>query len=433
VLLEFEGESAVLATRLLYGKVRASAKFGIERPMKSSSPMPLSLAEFDISPERGFLPLADPIDHLADEVILSRIGEDLPKLLTARQLRRLIQDRKDIMGPVGDDWGLDKFRWAMRTLSFAAHAYVWEDPDHPAGILPPVLACPWYEVARQLGRPPVLSYASYALQNWRRLDSHRPIELGNIVLQQNFLGGLDEEWFVLIHIEIEAEAGAGLAGLVRAHNAARENKLDDVLEGLAVLARAQEAMRETLLRMPERCDPYIYYSRVRPYIHGWKNSPALPDGLVYEGVAAYQEKPQLFRGETGAQSSIVPALDAGLGIRHADDPLTQYLMEMRDYMPPRHRAFITALEQQVDEQRRPRLYGYIHDRRLKHPELWKAYCACVDLLGQFREIHVGYAERYIFRQHQSHASNPTAVGTGGTPFMTYLTKHLEETKQIIQD
>jgi indoleamine 2,3-dioxygenase len=401
--------------------------------MKPSGPTRLSLTDFDMSPERGFLPATDPLHQLSDEPILNQIAAELPKFLAARQFRRFIQDRTDVMGPVADDWGLDEFRCAMRTLSFAGHAYVWEDPDHPAANLPPSLARPWYEVARQLGRPPVLSYASYALQNWRRLDPHRPIELGNIVLLQNFFGGLDEEWFVLVHIEIEAEAGPGLMGLVQAQNAVREDKQDDVLWGLRTLASAQEAMRETLLRMPERCDPYVYYSRVRPYIHGWKNTPALPDGLVYEGVAAYHAKPQQFRGETGAQSSIVPALDAGLGVRHADDPLTQYLNEMRDYMPPRHRAFVAALEERVDAQKRPLLYGYVHERKHRNPELWKAFCACVDLLAQFREIHVGYADRYIFRQHQSHTSNPTAVGTGGTPFMTYLTKHLEETKQFVQD
>jgi indoleamine 2,3-dioxygenase len=401
--------------------------------MKASSPTRLSLTHFDISPERGFLPPTDPLHQLADEPILNQIAAELPKFLAARQFRRFIQDRMDVMGPVADDWGLDEFRCAMRTLSFAGHAYVWEDPEHPAATLPASLARPWYEVARQLSRPPVLSYASYALQNWRRLDLHRPIELGNIVLLQNFFGGLDEEWFVLVHIEIEAEAGPGLMGLVQAHNAAAEDKQDDVLLGLQTLASAQEAMRETLLRMPERCDPYVYYSRVRPYIHGWKNTPALPDGLLYEGVAAYHEKPQQFRGETGAQSSIVPVLDAGLGVRHADDPLTHYLNEMRDYMPPRHRAFVAALEERVDAQERPLLYGYVHERKRRNPELWKAFCACVDLLAQFREIHVGYADRYISRQHQSHASNPTAVGTGGTPFMTYLTKHLEETKQFIQD
>jgi indoleamine 2,3-dioxygenase len=399
--------------------------------MKASGPPRLSLADFDISPECGFLPAVDPLDNLPGEPVLNQIGAELPKLLTARQVRRFIRDRMDLMGPVADDWGLDAFRCAMRTLSFAGHAYVWEDPDHPAARLPPSLAQPWYHIAQQLGRPPVLSYASYALQNWRRLDPKKSIELGNIVLQQNFLGGLDEEWFVLVHIEIEAEAGPGLVGLIQAQNAAQDNKEDEVLLGLESLAASQEAMRETLLRMPERCDPYIYYSRVRPYIHGWKNSPALPDGLIYDGVAVYQEKPQLFRGETGAQSTIVPALDAGLGIRHADDPLTQYLHEMRDYMPPRHRAFVAALEERMDQQRRPLLYGYVSDRRRTNPDLWKAYGACVDLLAQFREIHVGYADRYIFRQHQSYASNPTAVGTGGTPFMTYLTKHLEETKRSI--
>jgi indoleamine 2,3-dioxygenase len=175
----------------------------------------------------------------------------------------------------------------------------------------------------------------------------------------------------------------------------------------------------------------VYYNRVRPYIHGWKNSLSLPNGLAYEGVESYAGLPQQFRGETGAQSSIIPCLDAGLGIAHAPDPLTLYLQEMRDYMPPRHRAFLQALENASDDIGRPLLASYVRDRKLRNPDLWTAYCACVDLLAQFREIHIGYADSYIHRQHQAHASNPTAVGTGGTPFMQYLQKHLDETKQAI--
>ena len=53
--------------------------------------------------------------------------------------------------------------------------------------------------------------------------------------------------------------------------------------------------------------------------------------MVYEGVDAFGGRPQLFRGETGAQSGVVPALDAALGVPHAADPLRTYLMEMRDY------------------------------------------------------------------------------------------------------
>ena len=213
-------------------------------------------------------------------------------------------------------------------------------------------------------------------------------------------------------------------------NGAAGDKEDEVLLGLKSLALAQTAMRDTLLRMKERCDPYVYYNRVRPYIHGWKNSPSLPNGLSYEGVESYAGQPQQFRGETGAQSSIVPCLDAGLGIAHAPDPLTLYLQEMRDYMPPRHRP-LSRRWRRPQMTGRPLLAGYVRDRKLSAPELWAAYVACVDLLAQFREIHIGYADSYIHRQHQSHASNPTAVGTGGTPFMQYLQKHLDETKQAL--
>lgn len=398
--------------------------------MRSTDFTSPNLSEYEISPERGFLP-QEPQKDLPDSPMLNGLGQELPKLLSARTVRRFIDEHSSLLSSVPSTWGAQDYRTAMRILSFVGHAYVWEAPDQPAAALPPQLAQPWYEVARRLGRPPVLSYASYALDNWRRLDPAQPIQLGNIVLLQNFLGGQDEEWFVVVHIQIEQQAGQGLAGLLCAMHGAAEDTEDEVLFGLRSLATAQTAMRDTLLRMKERCDPYVYYTRVRPYIHGWKSSPALPTGLVYEGVDAYAGQPQQFRGETGAQSSIVPCLDAALGIAHAPDPLTVYLQEMRDYMPPRHCAFLQTLEQAVDDRGRPLLNGYVRDRKFRRPELWDAYRFCVDLLVQFREIHIGYADHYIHRQHQAHTTNPTVVGTGGTPFMAYLQKHLDETKQAI--
>jgi indoleamine 2,3-dioxygenase len=392
----------------------------------------IDLAKYDLSPERGFLP-DDPIGELTDFPELNELGRTLPKLLSTRQVRRFINEHFRLSRPIPRSWRPADARAAMRILSFAGHAFVWEVPDQPAATLPPQLAQPWYDVAQQIGRPPVLSYASYALDNWRRLDPTQPIELDNIVLLQNFLGGQDEEWFVVVHIQIERQAGPGLTGLLRAMRGAVEDREEEVVLGLRSLALAQIEMRDTLLRMKERCDPYVYYNRVRPYIHGWKNSPTLPNGLVYEGVPAYAGRPQQFRGETGAQSSIVPCLDAALGITHAQDPLTLYLQEMREYMPPRHRALLQTLEATTDGLGRPLLLGYVRDRKSSHPGLWDDYCTCVDLLAQFREIHIGYADAYIYRQHQSLSSNPTAVGTGGTPFMTYLQKHLDETKQAITE
>jgi indoleamine 2,3-dioxygenase len=402
--------------------------------MPLRKPATLKLTAFDISPERGFLPRRDPLATLPRRwpSFLNDLAQALPKLLAARQLRAYIDTLRGNRSTSLGNRGPDELRCAARILSFAGHGYVWEDPLRPADRIPASLAVPWHHVMKKLGRPPVLSYASYALDNWRRLDPTRPIELGNITLLQNFFGGLDEEWFVLVHVDIEAKAGKALAGIAQALRAAHADNPDEVMLCLHGAAAAEEQMHRTLLRMPERCDPYIYYNRVRPYIHGWKDNPSLPRGVVYDGVKDFRGSAQRFRGETGAQSSIIPALDAAFGVPHAEDPLRQYLAEMRGYMPPKHRALIEALERSRDASGRAFLYGYVRDRRERHPKLWEALRNCVRLLARFRETHLDYADRYIHQQHQRSASNPTGVGTGGTPFMTYLKKHLDETERFLE-
>ncbi len=400
--------------------------------MKKATRSP-DLAEFDLSPDRGFLPAEDPLPKLSGPSTdaFNRLMGELPKLLAARHVRSAVAQLKELL-PGGDGrWQPNEYRSAGRSLSFLSHAYVWEDPQRPEHRLPAALAVPWCRVMKHLGRPPVLSYASYCLDNWRRLEADRPIELSNIALLDNFLGGVDEEWFVLVHVDIEAKAGRALAGIRRAHDGILEGNPDHVQRGLEMIAAATEQMVETLLRMPERCDPYIYYNRVRPYIHGWKDNPALPDGIVYEGVKEYGGKPQRYRGETGAQSSIIPSLDAALGVTHAEGPLTHYLDEMREYMPPAHRAYISALEKLQDEKGRALLYGHCLDRKKTEPKLWATFCEGIRQLSRFRETHYDYADRYIHQQHQRNLSNPTEVGTGGTPFMKYLKEHLDETKRML--
>lgn len=309
---------------------------------------------------------------------------------------------------------------AMVLLSYLGHAYVWGGRE-PASTVPARLAVPWHAIAQSLGRPPVLSYASYALHNFARFDVMREIECGNLGLIQNFLGGIDEEWFILIHVEIERKAAPALAVLHSCLDAAEAGDAERLEQLLATVADAVESIYATLQRMPEWCDPYIYYHRVRPYIHGWKDHPDLPHGVVYEGVEDYAGEPQQFRGETGAQSAIVPSLDAALGIRHKNDMLRTYLMEMRDYMPPAHRAFIESLE--ARDPVRPFVRGCGRAR------LTDVYNACVDGLERFRSLHLAYAAAYIFRQAQTDDKNPHAVGTGGTPFMQYLKKHRDETAE----
>jgi indoleamine 2,3-dioxygenase len=173
-----------------------------------------------------------------------------------------------------------------------------------------------------------------------------------------------------------------------------------------------------LRRIPEFCDPYIYYQRVRPFIHGWKDHPVLPSGVRYAGVDDASAAPRRLRGETGAQSTIVPCVDAALGVGHREDPLRHYLREMREYMPPAHRAFLERIES------RPSVRGAAE---AAGGGIAAAYDRCLHTLEGFRSVHLEYAARYIQRQSPSGAANPTDVGTGGTPFMPYLAKHRDET------
>ena len=378
-----------------------------------------ALAEFEVEPARGFLPSPDPLERLpAPFEPWEDIAHDLPKLLVARRVRPVL-DRLPILLP-RELTEARQHRRAMLLLSFLGHAYVWGDPE-PADRLPSGIAVPWHTIAQRLGRPPVLSYASYALENWRRLDPEGPIALGNIVLLQNFLGGLDEEWFILVHVEIEARAAPALAAILHAQKAMLQDQVEECHGQLAAIPPAIHSMWETLLRMPESCDPYVYYNRVRPYIHGWKDHPGLPAGVIYEGVEAYGGHPQKFRGETGAQSSIIPCLDAALGIEHKEDVLRRYLREMREYMPSRHRAFIEAIEQG------PSIRQYVLDRTEIHPGLRDAYNASIHWLERFRSTHLEYAKSYIQKQKPTGPNNPVEVGTGGTPFIDYLKKHRDET------
>ncbi len=376
-----------------------------------------SLESYGIDEVRGFLPKEDPLPTLPDALAeWDSYAYDLPKLLVSGRIRHFLRGMP-LLDPTPYLHSERQWRRAMQALSYIGHAWVWGEATPPES-LPENIALPWYTVAQRLGRPPVLSYASYALDNWRRLEPQGPIALDNIALIQNFLGGLDEEWFILIHVAIEAVAAPAIRALPQLVQAVQTGDTAAAEAALSQIEPALSEMYQILLRMPEACDPYIYYHRVRPYIHGWKNNPALPEGLQYEGVAAYGNKPQQFRGETGAQSSIVPSLDAALGITHADDPLRAYLREMLDYMPPGHRQFVLDLE------------AYQVDRRFyaSTPSLRELYNRCLHWIERFRTKHLEYAAQYIARQHQVSATNPADVGTGGTPFMPYLAKHRDETE-----
>ncbi len=43
----------------------------------------------------------------------------------------------------------------------------------------------------------------------------KKVDLGNICCLNNFLGGIDEEWFRLVHVAVEAKAAPAVAAMLR--------------------------------------------------------------------------------------------------------------------------------------------------------------------------------------------------------------------------
>lgn len=378
----------------------------------------ISLPAYGVSPVTGFLPdVAQPEYPL--DIIPTRnlawysLADNLPKLLLTSQLRSRVEQL-----PAFEADAEIPAEVAMRMLSYVGHAYLWGDARHVPDRLPVNLSDAWCTVAEQTGRPPILSYPSYCLYNYRLIDPTQPPYIGNVEMVQNFLGGADEDWFILIHVDIEARAAQALRAIPDALRAAHTGNLPHLTDALNEVKASLQAMNATMLRMPEYCDPYIYYTRVRPYIFGTKNNSALPNGLIYEGH--FDNQPQCFRGETGAQSAIVPTIDGLMGIEHANDPLKEYLMEMRAYMVPAHRRFIEAVESQSQVRA-------VVEAHPDNEQLTEIYQGCVQELYAFRAKHLEYAATYIHKQ-ASQANNSTVVGTGGTPFMQYLAKHRDETR-----
>jgi indoleamine 2,3-dioxygenase len=353
---------------------------------------------------------------------IQEIASNLPKLLLTGKVQSVINrlSPKDLsIDDLLINQASQDLKLAMSHLSFIAHAYIWGD-NKPNESIPSVLANPWVKAANNQGRPPILSYASYCLDNWFLIDPNEAISLENVGLINNFLGGVDEDWFVTIHVCIEnaaADAMAACAEIAMLETDSPESKSNELLN---TIVRSMKKVNQIFARMPEKCDPYIYYHRVRPFIFGTKDNPDLKNGLIYKGE--FDNQPQFFRGETGAQSSIIPSLDGALQITHTKDHLRHYLNEMRDYMPPKHREFMEVLEKNSEVKKIIK----------ESAKLTSLYNDCLEEIRAFRAMHLEYAGTYIFKQAQ--IKNPfgrggsTITGTGGTPFMAYLKKHRDETE-----
>jgi len=220
---------------------------------------------YNIHKDRGLLPSPNPIQSLPSPYLIwDDLGTKLPKILIGgHQHVRKTLSAMPVLG-IEQLVTTAHLERAMVVLSYLAHAYVWCDADgsgnssSTCNSLPACIAVPWYKVSQKLKRHPALQHATI-IQNWRLLDEKKPIELGNLVMQQNFFGGIDEEWFFLIPIAVEAKGGVIVDRIIQAQRSVDAGLVDNVAIHLQALCTHLKELTAILKRMREWCHPTVFF------------------------------------------------------------------------------------------------------------------------------------------------------------------------------
>ncbi|ORY57279.1 indoleamine 2,3-dioxygenase family protein [Pseudomassariella vexata] len=422
--------------------------------LDDTKPADNSLPAFMVSTTRGFLPRMDPIVSLPAEFdmvesILARMpvktltGE--PGLLFYGTMGDVVLDElpdlTDAVEKYKDDLPMQNALY--RDYSFLASAYLLE-PCHirfmnkqPYGLgrdrLPVQLARPIARCAELCGFKPFMEYAgSYALFNYKLVDPVQGLAYDNLRLIRAFEHGLDptssEAGFVLIHVSMVKHSGPLVAGVMSCLDACAPtanhsfplSQRKAFNGGLTSMLSAMEKVNGVMEQMWKKSKPTSYTS-FRTFIFGITSQSMFPNGVVYEGIN--DDKPLEFRGESGANDSMVPLLDNFLQIGMPDTPLTEILKDFRSYRPGDHKRF---LEWVAGESARRGIRkfalglgesedGEQGDLLRESRALW------IKLMNQVRDFrwrHWCFAREYILKQ----TSHPTA--TGGSPIVTWLPNQL---------
>ena len=326
-------------------------------------------------------------------------------LILSKRLRTVI-DRLPIIPAVHLETEAE-WRRAYVVLVFLANGYIW-GCEKPSERLPPSITYPLLQVCEHLELPPVATYAGVCLWNYKPIFLSDPLVLDNLSTLLTFTGSIDEQWFYLVSVAMEAKGGPTIPLMLGAMQAARDGDTSTLIACLQSFAQTLDELGTILVRMYESCDPHIFYHRIRPYLAGSKNmsDAGLPNGVFYDDGSKNAHFRQ-YGGGSNAQSSMIQFFDIVLGVEHrptgakmnesseseaepgaAPKPRHNFIHEMRQYMPGPHRRFLQAVEGVAN------IREYVEMNR-SNRNLTVAYDACLAMLRTLRDKHIQMVSRYI--------------------------------------
>ncbi|KAI0309782.1 Indoleamine 2,3-dioxygenase [Amylostereum chailletii] len=351
---------------------------------------------------------------------------------------------------------------ARHVLIYLLHFFVHslgEGPDSPH--VPASIAIPLLIISDKLDLPPVLTYADTEYYNFAWAEPGTLVsgnEPRSMKILTTFSGTGDEDHFLLTSLKIEEEGVRALHVMSQALDVLHRDQLgtkpsaDSMADLFRRLASHVRIMDRILEAVCEGCDPAPYYALVRPWFVGCPEDERsawvfdvkgqldeLEEMTLSKAVEGSQWVRTGGRGEitmgkmagaSAAQSSIIQALDAFLGI---DDKThgkstgeeaerkDRFLAEMRCYLPREHRGFLRELGVQATG-----LREWVLGASVAEGEVTAAYNDAVNALRRFRTTHLGVATLYIVKQrsHEESEADEQGVdavkGTGGTSLVSFL-------------
>ncbi|KAI1351042.1 Indoleamine 2,3-dioxygenase [Xylaria sp. FL0043] len=407
------------------------------------------LASYPLISKNGFLPVKQPLKRLPNTYYQQweQIMDELPILLKAKTIRK----RVDNLEILTTDRLSTEREWqrAYVILCFLTHGYIWGG-DVPSEIIPPSITIPFLQVSDHLDLPPVATYAALNLWNFSSAGNDFT-DLDRLKALHTFTGTEDESWFYVLSVAVEARGASIIAQMLQAIYAIRDNDSEIVIRALNDMAICIRELTQLLGRMSEKCDPMIFYHRIRPFLAGTKNMGAagLPNGVFYDegdGVGHWKQ----LRGGSNGQSSLIQFFDLILGIDHTSTSNhsnglsgavksefreLSFHEEVRLYMPGPHRKFLAS----VSRLDKIKDFVYSTPSPPAQQQLRQSYQNATEAFGDFRQAHMQMVTRYIIVPSRkscpssssgmnlataSLASNRRITqgltGTGGTELIPFL-------------
>ena len=272
------------------------------------------------------------------------------------------------------------------------------------------------------------TYSSTVLFNFRRIDPSKPISMENVWTLATSTGSVDESWFFVVSLGIEAESGNLLrTGFELDAQLKTDPTLPSAVRLMDQFTLLIDRMAGILVRMYEECMPMVFYHRIHRYLGGWRNSSDLPRGLFYGD----DEEPRQLAGASAAQSPVIQVIDIVLGVKHGHhDADTDtfvgssgtYLLEMREFMTREHRECLQWLEGHMR----------VRENILASPPnspIRVSYQNALNALRRLRDKHLQIVTNYVVIPARKTDGQAEIHGTGGSnpiPFLKEVRDHVTE-------